>query len=243
MRKLITSIVLAVLFTTNVSAQDEWTINTHAWSTNYFTTLLWDAVAVTTKEFVFDGDDESSLANRIIPTADLVFPFSVKKSGFGGPTEIYSPYHRAFSNPIARLGDYGIGIDASWKPTFIGLYAGAYYKSQEVVFKQFNGIRANYIQPRFGLVAGKGNSHALEVGMFYDILTGSGGRMAGPKKDMLRGGWGLDVSYSFTPSGEKKQYLIQVSTPFHNFFSKDAERAFGYDRRVGYIMFTSRIAL
>ena len=82
MRKLITSIVLAVLFTTNVSAQDEWTIDTRAWSTNYFTTLLWDAVAVTTKEFVFDGDDESSLANRIIPTADLVFPFSVKKSGF-----------------------------------------------------------------------------------------------------------------------------------------------------------------
>jgi hypothetical protein len=243
MRKLITSIVLAVLFTTNVSAQDEWTINTRAWSTNYFTTLLWDAVAVTTKEFVFDGDDESSLANRIIPTADLVFPFSVKKSGFGGPTEIYCPYHRAFSNPIARLGDYGIGPDASWKPSFIGIYAGAYYKSQEVVFKQLNGIRANYIQPRFGLVAGKGNSHALEVGMFYDILTGSGGRMAGPKKEKLRSGFGLDVAYSRSHNDGKYSYQLQVSVPFHNFFSKDVEKVDGFKRKVGYIMLTTRIAL
>ena len=243
MKKFITSILLAVLFTANVSAQeDAWTINTRAWSTNYFTTLLFGAVAVTTKEYVFEGDSESSLARRIIPTPELVFPFSVKKSGFGGVTEIYCPYHRAFSNPITNLGDYGIGVDASWKPSVIGVYAGAYYKSQEVVFKQYNSIRANYIQPRLGVIAGMGDEHAVELGAFYDILTGSGGRMAGPKKDLLRGGFGLDLAYSFTPDDDT-QYLIQISAPLHNFFSKNAERTFGWDRRVGYIMLTTRIKL
>ena len=39
MKKLLASIVLAILFTANVSAQEEWTINSRAWTTNYFTML------------------------------------------------------------------------------------------------------------------------------------------------------------------------------------------------------------
>ena len=244
MKKIIASIVLAVLYAVNVSAQSEWTFNTRAWSTNYFTTLIFDAVAVTTKEFILDDDDDDSatLADRIIPTADLVFPFGVKKEGFGGTTEIYCPYHRAFGNPFKNPGDYGIGIDASWKPSFIGVYAGAYYKSQEVVFKQFNNIRGYYFQPRFGLIAGKGEEHTFELGAFYDVLTSWGGRMVGANKDMLRGGFGFDVTYSLSLD-DNKQFLVQVSTPLHNFFSKDYEKLTGFDRRVGYIMLTSRIKL
>lgn len=257
MKKVFTIIILAVLYAANVSAQDEWTFNTRAWSTNYFTTLIFDAVAVTTKEFVFDDDDDSAtLADRIIPTADLVFPFGLKKEGFGGITEIYCPYHRAFANPFKNPGDYGIGIDASWKPSFIGVYAGAYYKSQEVVFKRFNSIRGYYFQPRLGLIAGKGEEHAFELGAFYDVLTGCGGRMVGANKDMLRGGFGIDVTYSLSLD-DNKQFLVQISAPLHNFFSKDAKiidgtnvyTGFGtnvytgFDRRVGYIMLTSRIKL
>jgi len=241
MKKVFTIIILAVLYAANVSAQEEWTFNTRAWSTNYFTTLIFDAVTVTTKEVILDGED-SDLADRIIPTADLVFPFGLKKEGFGGITEIYCPYHRAFANPFKNPGDYGIGIDASWKPSFFGVYAGAYYKSQEVVFKQFNSIRGYYFQPRLGLIAGKGEEHAFELGAFYDVLTGCGGRMIGADKDMLRGGFGLDVTYSLSLD-DNKQFLIQISAPLHNFFSKDIERASGFDRRVGYIMLTSRIKL
>jgi hypothetical protein len=242
---------LALLFTANISAQeDAWSINTRAWSTNYFTTLLYDAVAVTTKEFIFDDeDDEASVIDRIIPTAELVFPVGMKKHGFGGQTEIYGPYHRAFSNPIKNLGDYAIGVDASWKPSFIGVYAGAYFKSQEVVFKQYNSIRGYYIQPRLGVILGKGDSHSFEIGAFYDALTGCGGKMPGAKKSMLRGGFGLDFAYSFTPMDSKKQLLLQFSTPLHNFFAKgltivDGGNVYnGFDRRVGYIMLTSRIKL
>lgn len=242
MKKALASIVLAVLFTANVSAQDsDWSINTRAWSTNYFTTLLYDAVAVTTKEFILDGE-ESGTVERIIPTAALVFPFSTKKSGFGGDTEIFCPYHRAFSNPIANIGDYGIGFDASWKPSAIGIYAGAYFKSQEVVFKNYNSIRGYYIQPRLGVIAGLGSEHAVEAGVFYDALTGCGGKMAGPKKDKLRGGFGLDFALS-TSYDDDKQFLLQISIPLHNFFSKEMERTNGFDRRVGYIMLTSRIKL
>ena len=251
MKKVITSILLAVVFTANVSAQDDaWTINTRAWSTNYFTTLLYDAVALTTKEFILDEeDDEGSVVSRVIPTAELVFPFGMKRDGFGGMTEIFCPYHRAFSNPIKNLGDFGIGVDASWKPSFIGVYAGAYFKSQEVVFKQFNSIRGYYIQPRMGVILGKGENHAVEVGAFYDALTGCGGKMAGAKKSMLRGGFGLDFAYSFSPDSDKKQFLIQISAPLHNFFAKgltftDGVNDYnGFDRRVGYIMLTSRIKL
>ena len=242
MKKVFASIVLALLFAANVSAQEEWTFNTRAWSTSYFTTLIYDAVTITTKELVFDDDDSAILADRIIPTSDLVFPFGVKKEGFGGVTEIYCPYHRAFANPFKNPGDYAIGIDASWKPSVIGVYAGAYYKSQEVVFKQFNNIRGYYFQPRLGLIAGKGEEHAVELGAFYDVLTGCGGRMAGANKDMLRGGFGFDVTYSLTLD-DNKQFLVQISTPLHNFFSKDIERTNGFDRRVGYIMLTSRIKL
>jgi len=242
MKKVLASIVLALLFAANVSAQSDWTLNTRAWSTNYFTTLLWDAISITTKEFAFEDDDDC-LADRIIPNAELVFPYAAQKKGFGGVTEIFCPYTHAFSNPFKNPGDYAIGIDASWKPGFLGAYAGAYFKSQEVVFKQFNNIRGYYFQPRLGLIAGKGDEHAVELGVFYDVLTGSGGRMAGPKKDMLRGGIGFDIAYSITPDDGKHKYLLQISTPLHNFFSKDVERAQGFKRRVGYIMFTSRIAL
>lgn len=251
MKKIITSILLAVLFTANISAQEgTWTLNTRAWCTNYFTTLLYDAVAVTTKEFIDDDDEDASIVDRIIPTAALVFPFSAKKNGFGGMTEIFCPYTHAFSNPFKNPGDYAIGIDASWKPSFVGFYAGAYFKSQEVVFKQFNSIRGYYFQPRFGLILGQGEDHAFEVGAFYDALTGCGGRMAGAHKSMLRGGFGLDLTYSFTPYDSKKQFLIQISTPLHNFFAKGATLTDnagnvygGFDRRVGYIMLTSRIKL
>lgn len=243
MKKHLASILLAILFTANVSAQNEWTLNTRAWSTNYFTMLIWDAVTVPTKVFIFGKNEaDSILADRIIPDAELVFPFGAQKEGFGN-APIYTPYHRAFGNPIKHPGDYAIGIDASWKPSAIGVYAGAYFKSQEVVFKQLNSIRGYYFQPRLGLVAGKGHEHAVELGVFYDVLTGSGGKMAGPKKDMIRGGIGVDAAFSLTPDEGKTSYQIQVSTPFHNFFSKNVEKAYGWKRRVGYIMFTSRIAL
>lgn len=244
MKKLLASIVLAILFTANVSAQEEWTINSRAWTTNYFTMLIWDAVTVSSKTLLFGENQADSIAaDRIIPDADLVFPIGVQKKGFGGVTEIYCPYHRAFANPFTNPGDYAIGVDASWKPSLIGLYAGAYFKSQEVVFKQFNSIRGYYFQPRLGVVIGKSSEHTLELGTFYDLLTGSGGRMAGPKKDKLRSGFGLDVAYSRSHNDGKYSYQLQVSIPFHNFFSKDVEKVDGFKRKVGYIMLTTRIAL
>ena len=104
-------------------------------------------------------------------------------------------------------------------------------------------MRANYIQPRAGLLIGK-NTLGFEVGTFYDKVVGCSGSYRPTSKDMFLDGWGLDLALSF--GSTRRSYsrtILRFSMPFHNFFNEAyADGSLnGMKRRVGYIMFSHRI--
>ena len=251
MKKILTTAVLAIMICTTASAQSEssWTLNTRAWSTNYFTTLIYAAAESLVKEYAADDDSKAEkVLDCIIPDPDLVFPIGMGKSGFsndGDYGDIYGPYHYAFGNPFKHIGDYAIGLDASWKESMLGFYAGTYFKSQEIVFEESDeNLRGYYIQPRAGLIMG-GKKNAFEAGVFYDIVTGcsSTDKNANPEKSMLKSGLGLDFAFSSTDKKGKNKLLLQFSMPLHNFFDTDYNGQGDLKRKVGYIMLTQRIIL
>ena len=241
---------MTVLLTAGASAQttrQQFTFNTRTWSTNYWTTLLYNLAHSAVVHFAFDGNSTDSLiVESILPSSDLVFPIGMAKAGFEAPMhDIYGPYHRAFSNPFKRIGDYGIGLDMSWKPVSIGIYAGAYFKSQEICFMPNDeSLRGFYFQPRAGLVMG-GNKHALEAGVFYDKVVGCGGTWEARNKEMLQSGWGLDFALSRTVAKGRHKTMLMFSMPLHNFFNTAyADGSLkNVHRRVGYIMLTHRVVL
>ena len=241
---------MTVLLTAGASAQttrQQFTFNTRTWSTNYWTTLLYNLAHSAVVHFAFDGNSTDSLiVESILPSSDLVFPIGMAKAGFEAPMhDIYGPYHRAFSNPFKRIGDYGIGLDMSWKPVSIGIYAGAYFKSQEICFMPNDeSLRGFYFQPRAGLVLG-GKEHALEAGVFYDKVVGCGGTWEARNIEMLQSGWGLDFALSRTVAKGRHKTMLMFSMPLHNFFNTayaDGSLKNVY-RRVGYIMLTHRVVL
>ena len=258
MKKIFAIMVMTVMMTASASAQSfdsDWTLNTRLWSTNYFTCSIYNLAEGLVKAFVFDGNKSDSItADRIIPDCDLVFPVGMSKKGFEGFNDIYGPYHYAFGNPFKHIGDYAVGIDVSYHPSFIGAYAGAYFKSQEIVFKETDdNLRGFYIQPRAGLVFGN-RQHSFEAGVFYDALTGCGGswdydipggQTVEPEKDMLKGGWGLDFALSSSDKKSIYKTSLQFSMPLHNFLNEDYKSGMfhGMKRRVGYITLTQRIRL
>ena len=250
MKKILVVLILSVMTATNMSAQtgqSKWTFNTRAWTTNYWTSMIFGLAETSVKHFLFNGDKADSLwAERLIPDPDLVFPIGMSKQGFEkGVNNIYGPYHHAFGSPFKHIGDYAIGIDASYKPSSVGFYAGAYFKSQEIHYKGSNAVmqgslRGYYIQPRAGIVVG-GDNHQFEAGVFYDAVTGCGGSLKTGEKDMLESGFGLDFGLSHSDGNTR--YILQFSMPLHNFLNKDFPGQQGMKRKVGYIMFTQRVYL
>ena len=220
----------------------KWTLNTRAWSTNYFTTLIYNVVQGSTLFFITDGGVPSdSLVSAILPNADLVFPVGLQKEGFDN-RDIYGAYRAAFKNPFKYIGDFAVGIDASWKPTVIGLYAGAFFKSQEVRFKDpEENLRGFYFQPRGGILLG-GRKGSFECGVFYDMVIAAGGTIDNVDKDRLLSGLGLDFAVTLNMSKHHKSSL-QYSMPLHNFFNEAYAGQAGMKRRVGYVMITHRFAL
>ena len=112
MKKTLLIVIMTVLLTAGASAQttrQQFTFNTRTWSTNYWTTLLYNLAHSAVVHFAFDGNSTDSLiVESILPSSDLVFPIGMAKAGFEAPMhDIYGPYHRAFSNPFKRIGDYG----------------------------------------------------------------------------------------------------------------------------------------
>lgn len=246
MKKGLLIVSMAVLMAAGVSAQEtksQITVNTRAWSTNYWTTLLYNIARDAVSYFAFDNDPT---LEAIIPDADLVFPIGMAKEGFVDPMDIYGPYHRAFSNPFKQFGDWGVGLDVSWVPTMVGIYAGAYYKSQEICFTiDDQNLRGNYFQPRAGLVLG-GQQKAFEVGAYYDNVlscTGTSHLLGTPDKEMLQSGWGLDFAFSYTNKIGNHKSLLMFSMPLHNFINENYAGGLtkGLVRKVGYIMLTHRI--
>lgn len=246
MKKFLSIVVLTFGLSFSAMAQEacsDWTFNTRAWCTNYFTTVIYDFVEIGLKSLFFKDNEKDSLwAERILPDAQIMFPIGMGKKGFEGATDIYGPYHRAFSNPFKHIGDYAVGLDVSYMPKTIGLYAGAYFKSQEIVYKQTDdNIRGFYFQPRVGLIGGD-KELSFEAGVFYDVLTGCGGSMENDK-DMLKGGWGLDFAISSTNKDGRSKFQIQFSMPLHNFLNDGFPGQEGMKRKVGYIALTERICL
>ena len=248
MKKLISIVFLTFSMSFSAMAQDacsDWTFNTRAWCTNYFTTAIYDVAEICLKSLLVKGNGNDSLwAERIVPDAQLMFPIGMGKKGFDG-NDIYGPYHRAFANPFKHIGDYAVGADVSYMPKSFGLYAGAYFKSQAIHYKNSNSLvhgslRGYYIQPRLGILIG-GNDNQFEAGAFYDAVVGSGGTMPGSDKDMLKSGFGLDFGFSHT-SGHSR-HIIQFSMPLHNFLDTDFPGQKGMKRKVGYIMLTERVYL
>ena len=247
MRRFLSTIVLVLAVTLSASAQNDkskWTFNTRAWSTNYFTTAIYDVGEILVKSLLVGDNEKDSLwAERIIPDANLVFPIGMGKKGFEGDKDIYGPYHYAFGNPFKHIGDYGVGFDVSFLPTVVGLYAGAYFKSQEIVFKEHDdNLRGFYIQPRFGLVGGN-KELSYEAGVFYDAVTGCGGSLPTRDKDMLKNGWGLDFAISRTAEKGHSKTILQFSMPLHNFLNENFVGQQGMKRKVGYIFLTHRYFL
>lgn len=246
MKKYLAIVIIAAMTTMNAYGQydDKWTLNSRSWTTNYFTAVLFDVAAFILEEVTSPSSDDDSLwVDRVIPLSDLVFPVGMGKKGFDSPYDIYGPYHRAFSNPFKHIGDYGIGIDASYKPCFVGIYAGAYFKSQEIVWKETkDNLRGFYFQPRAGIILGS-DDHSLEAGVFYDVVTGCGGSVADTNKDRLKGGFGLDFALSSNDRKDKHKTLLQFSMPLHNFLNSNYDGQNGMKRKVGYIMLTRRIIL
>lgn len=243
MKRLFVIATMAVLMTVNAAAQEKnspWTLNTRAWCSNYFTTMIGGAAKTLITAVLDDGDNKDSLLwERIIPDPALVFPIGMQKSGFEDPNNIYGPYHYAFGNPFSHIGDYAIGLDASWKDKgLVGLYAGAYFKSQEIVYKSTDtNVRGFYIQPRAGLVLGRERSN-FEAGVFYDIVTGCHADGESVDKSLLKSGVGLDFAFSSLNKKGNTMYVLQFSMPLHNFFDSDVVK-----RKVGYIMLTKRVVL
>ena len=246
MKKTLSIVAMAVLLTSSISAQEskcQFTVNTRAWTTNYWTNILYNIAQGAIVHWALDGN---TIAEAIIPDADLVFPIGIAKEGFVNSYDIYGPYHRAFSNPFKQLGDYGIGLDASCMTTNVGMYAGIYYKSQELCFKTGDeNLRGNYLQPRAGLIFGK-DRKAFEVGVFYDeplSCTGSFQYWGNPNKEMIQGGLGLDFAFSLTNRDGNQKNLLTFSMPLHNFLNDNYAGGMtkGLNRRVAYLMFTHRI--
>ena len=239
MKKVLLVIVMGAMLSLNAKAQSDFTFNTRAWSTNYFTTILYDIADGAIEYLLFSDSTDRLTYSRIIPDADLVFPIGIEKKGFED-NDIFGPYHRAFKNPFTRPGDFGVGLDASWRPSFFGLYAGAYFKSQEICFRvNDDNMRSFYFQPRAGIIIGKKN--AIETGVYYDMVVGAGGRYPGVEKDMFSSGLGLDFALSHK-SSSNHQSLIAFMLPLHNFLNENYPGFDGLKRRVGYIMLTERIS-
>ena len=248
-------IAFLVLGSTEMKAQrstSEWTLNTNAWTSNYWTEVLVNLGRMVVTDVIVNNREDSILVERIIPSCDAIFPVGIQSEGLRGQNEVYGPYHRAFANPFKHIGDYAIGIDASWNPTVFGLYAGAYFKSQETVFKtNKDNLRGFYFQPRAGISLNFGRKYTtgLQAGVFYDVLTGHGGTLQFKEKDMLKGGWGLDFGLRRTMKNGLSETIIQFTLPLHNFFndkyrSSDGTISLeGIKRRVGYLFITERIKL
>jgi len=243
MKKLILITVLATMMSAKSLAQNDsqWTLNTRGWCTNYWTYLIYNVVQHGVKAFAFHGHSNDSLwAERILPFSDLVFPIGMAKSGFDN-NNIYGPFHRAFGNPFKHIGDWGIGLDVSYMPAPVGVYAGAYFKSQELVFKEeSNTLRGFYFQPRAGLIFGTKEA-SFETGVFYDIVTGCSSTYQSHDKKMLKGGLGLDFALSVTGKNSKSKAILEFSMPLHNFFDTSYPNQADFKRKVGYIRLTRRI--
>ena len=88
MKKLLLLTIVTILSTANVAAQEDskWTLNTRAWTTNYFTSSLESVAKELLMSFAFDDDDSEGKkwVDRIIPSTDLVFPVGLQKKGFDG---------------------------------------------------------------------------------------------------------------------------------------------------------------
>ena len=243
MKKLILMLALASC-TISLSAQEkeatgsDWTLNTRAYSTNYWTSTLYSLARFLCVSFISD-DKDSVLVDRILPGTALVFPI-----GVAGDDAIRGPYDRAFANPFKHIGDYAIGLDASYHPGSFGVYGGCYFKSAEVVFKgDGDNMRGFYIMPRVGVQLGK-KAGFIELGAFYDALVGYSG-MTDYDKDALKSGVGLDFALGYREKKHGIQAILQFSLPLHNFFNKDYElngaKPFAdVNRRVSYLMFTTR---
>lgn len=262
MKKIIITFAAVAMLATSATAQGNITLNSRAWSTNYWTTILYNVAQGFTVSMLGSHSHADSLAiATLLPGADLVFPVGMAIEGFTDYTDIYGPYHRAFATPFKKMGDFCVGIDASWTPTFVGLYAGVFFKSQELVFKTNDqNLRSFYFQPRGGLVI-TFEDLSIEGGVFYDKVVGCSGNLndeawgnfiATPDKGMLSDGLGLDFGVSYNTSAHSKTVLM-FSMPLHNFFNEGYEcrdalgNPFkpweGYNRRVGYITLTHRIRL
>ena len=70
MKKTILILATICLFSINAKAQSSFSFNTRAWSTNYWTTLIYDAVRGTTIYLISDGEDDRITISRFVPDAD-----------------------------------------------------------------------------------------------------------------------------------------------------------------------------
>ena len=90
----------------------------------------------------------------------------------------------------------------------MGLYLGAFYKSQEIVFKTNDDhLRAFYFQPRAGLVFGRQKA-SLEAGVYYDMPISAYGTPGSADADAVV----QTASVAFNPLSPGRLYELRVRT-------------------------------
>ena len=86
------TIILAMtaMLSMSVAAQSNFTFNTRAWSTNYWTTTIYDVTRGVVGYFLFTDSDARNTYFRLVPDAALTFPIGIEKEGFAA-NDIYGP--------------------------------------------------------------------------------------------------------------------------------------------------------
>ena len=96
MKKVIITLAAVAMLATSASAQSTVTLNSRAWSNNYWTTILYNiAQGLVVSTLGADNHVDSVALACILPGADLVFPVGMAKSGFeniGLPTMTLSVF-------------------------------------------------------------------------------------------------------------------------------------------------------
>lgn len=138
MKKVVLFLFIFILFVVRSNAQTGFSLNAKAWTTNYYSLLIYTSF-YRALYFLIEDPNAKDIYLFLMPNSSGAFPVGIEKNGFES-NEIYGPYHRAFSNPFKHLGDYSIGLDGTYKWNRFGVYVGIHFKSQEITSKKMTII-------------------------------------------------------------------------------------------------------
>lgn len=227
-------------------AQDQFAITFNSHTTNY-----WLALATNLLLAPFSPEDDEDFYFR--PSCDFIFPVSVENNAPNSFGEMRGGYTRAFSTPWKRIGDFRVGVGASWDNvnTPFGAYVGLNYKTNEVVFSDDNrNDRTHYFCPELGMKLrfGNGGGFLIETGASYDIAFAYKGKYHDYNKNAVNSGISIDMALGIWAGAAS--FVIKYTHPTYNYYNKEftPDNGVSYpfadvNRKMGYISLVGRFAI